>query len=376
MHMDVQESKTLSSNAMLRVDLDAIARNWQKLRDRVEPATCAAVVKANAYGLGIAKVAPRLWAAGCRWFFVATLEEAIELRGILDEARIAVLSCYTQGAEVELISYNLVPVLNEPGDIHRWALAARAASRKLPAILHIDTGMSRLGLSPAQVEELAKEPGRLSGIDLRFVMSHLASAEETENPQNRLQLSRLQTVLGKLPSARACFANSSGIFLGKEYAFDMVRPGIALYGGNPTPGTDNPMSPVVRLSARILQLRDIPSGASVGYGGTWVAERPSRIATIGLGYADGFLRSGSGKGHVAFGDLLAPIVGRISMDLTGIDVTDIPVEACRTGDYVEIIGNHRSVDDVADDHGTICYEVLTSLGNRYRRVYETSAHYI
>ncbi|MBV6632215.1 MAG: alanine racemase [Alphaproteobacteria bacterium] len=368
--MDSATFQTSGSNSLLRIDLDAIARNYQALQQRSGSAMCAGVVKANAYGLGIEEVANRLWAAGCRFFFVATLDEAIELRSHLDDAQIAVLSCYTQGSEVEMITHRIIPVLNDPGDLHRWRSASRAAARKLPAILHVDTGMSRLGLTPDQFDEVAEDPEALKGFDLRFVMSHLASADVEETEQNQQQLSAFRSVMEKLPETRASFANSAGIFRGAEYIFDLTRPGMALYGLNPTPWTDNPMTPVVRLSARILQVRDIPAGTPVGYGASWVAERDSKIATLGLGYADGFIRQGGNSGHVPFGDLKAPIVGRISMDLTGVDVTDIPFDACRTGDYVEIIGPHRSVDDVATDHGTIGYEILTSLGNRYKRVYE------
>lgn len=368
--MDTATFQTSGSNALLRIDLDAIASNYQALRERSGSAMCAGVVKANAYGLGIEPVAKRLWAAGCRFFFVATLDEAIELRGILDDAQIAVLSCYTQGAEVEMITHQIIPVLNDPSDLHRWRSASRAAARKLPAILHVDTGMSRLGLSPDQLDEVADDPDALKGFDLRYVMSHLASADEAETAQNEEQLSAFRTVLEKLPDIRASLANSAGIFRGAEFLFDLTRPGIALYGGNPTPWTDNPMKPVVRLTARILQVREIPAGTPVGYGATWIAERDSKIATLGLGYADGFLRQGSNAGHIAFGNLQAPIAGRISMDLTGVDVTDIPFDACRTGDHVEVIGPHRLIDHVAAEHGTIGYEILTSLGNRYKRVYE------
>ena len=374
--MDAAQPTSLNSNAILRVNLDAIAANYRKLRDRVEPAICAGVVKADAYGLGIGKVAPVLWDNGCRWFFVATVDEAIELRRILPEAEIAVLSNYLRGTEVELISNKLVPVLNDPADFACWSSASRAAGRKLPAIIQLDTGMSRLGMMPEDVEKLAGDQDAFKGFTIKFIMSHLASADVHDSEQNLQQLDNFRNALALLeplePNAKACFANSAGIFLGSNYLYNMVRPGIALYGGNPTPHLSNPMSPVVQLSARVLQVRDVPAGTHVGYSATWTAKRPSRIATLGLGYADGFLRTGSGKGRVAFGDLNAPIIGRISMDMTGIDVTDIATEACRPGDYVEIIGPNRPLDDVATDHQTISYEILTSLGKRYRRVYETS----
>ncbi|MEO0393892.1 MAG: alanine racemase [Pseudomonadota bacterium] len=367
---------SLNANAVLTVDLDALGANYRLLKDKIGGAVCAGVVKANGYGLGSGVVAQRLWREGCRLFFVATIDEAITLRDALgDEAAIATLSAYVRGSEVELIRYNLIPVLNDQEDIRYWRSAARASDRHLPAMIQFDTGMSRLGLPPDQLDAVADDPDAFQGLDVHYTLSHLASADVAGSPQNEEQLTRFTAGYNRLSrhidQNRASFANSAGIFLGHDYHLDMVRPGIALYGGNPTPHTDNPMQPVVKLTARILQIREIPAGQSVGYGASWTAERPSRIATLGLGYADGFLRTGSNQGHVAFGTLKAPIVGRISMDLTGIDVTDIAPEICRPGDQIEIIGDHRPVDDAATDHMTISYEMLTSLGNRYRRVYET-----
>ena len=368
---------SLTSNAVLTIDLDAIAANYRLLKDKAGSAKCAGVVKADAYGLGIEAVAKRLWAEDCRLFFVATVDEAITLRQILGQhADIAVLSGYIRGAEVEFITHNLIPVLNDLEDIRYWRSAARASERKLPAMLQFDTGMSRLGLTPSQVMTVHEDPDQLKGLEIQYIMSHLASADEINSPQSADQLAKFHDGYHKLGKhadrMRGSLANSSGIFLGADYLYDMVRPGIALYGGNPTPHTDNPMQPVIKLTARILQIRDIPEGQSVGYGASWTADRPSRIATLGLGYADGFLRTGSNRGHVPFGSLKAPIVGRISMDVTGIDVTDIAPEACRPGDHVEIIGPNRDLDTVSAEHMTISFEILTSLGNRYRRVYETA----
>ena len=373
----IRLSASLHSNALLTIDLDAIGANYRLLKDKAGFATCAGVVKADAYGLGIEAVAKRLWDEECRLFFVATVDEGIALRAALGEqAKIAVLSGFLRGAEVEFISRGLIPVLNDQEDLRYWRSAARASERTLPAMLQFDTGMSRLGMPPAQVDAVANDEEALKGLDVLYIMSHLASADEHGDPQSEEQRARFDEGYDQLSRyverPRGSLANSAGVFLGKDYLYDMVRPGIALYGGNPTPHTDNPMQPVVKLSARILQIREIPEGASVGYGASWTADRPSRIATLGIGYADGFLRTGSNRAHVAFGELKAPLAGRISMDLTGVDVTDIPEQACRPGDYVEIIGPNMPLDTAATEHMTISYEMLTSLGNRYRRVYETA----
>jgi alanine racemase len=244
---------------------------------------------------------------------------------------------------------------------------ARRLDRKLPAYLHFDTGMSRLGLDAREFGVLAQDHGRLAGIDVRYVMSHLVSSEISDDPFNAIQRDRFDTGRSRLPHAPTSLLNSSGVFLGQAFASDLARPGSALYGINPTPMRKNPMRPAVRLTARVLSVRDIPQGATVGYNATWTASRPSRIATVGVGYADGWHRTHSNTGAAYFDGHPVPLVGRVSMDLTTFDVTDQP--RINPGSWLELLGSHRSVDDAARDAGTIGYEVLTALGRRYHRVY-------
>jgi alanine racemase len=350
---------TADAASILEIDLGAVVENWRLLAARVAPALCAAVVKADAYGLGAAKVAPALAAAGCRTFFVAQLDEALVVRAVLPQAEIAVLNGLLPGTSRVFLDARLTPVLNDLAQIERW----RRKGQARPAILHVDTGMNRLGLAAKDVARVG-DPG----FPLRAVMSHLVSSEET-TPLNKTQRQRFEATRALLPAAPASFANSSGIFLDASYHYDLARPGVALYGVNPTPGQPNPMRPTVRLLARILQLRDIAAGETVGYGATWRLERPARIATIAAGYADGLLRSLSNRGRALAGGTTVPIVGRVSMDLITLDVTAADPTAVEPGSLVELIGSAHTVDDLAAEAGTIGYEILTSLGRRYHRVW-------
>ena len=355
--------------AWLEIDLSAIAANWRALAALHPAGPVAGVVKADAYGLGAVHVAPALHAAGCRHFFTAHLAEAVAICPSLPGAMIAVLNGMPPGSEAAFVAHGILPVLASPGEIERWAALARRHGRRLPALLHLDTGMSRLGLDAGQTAALAADPARLDGIEVRFVMTHLVSSEVPEDPINALQRARFAAACATLPALPRSFANSSGVFLGEDFASDLARPGAALYGINPTPGRVNPMRPVVRLAARVLALHDVPAGQSVGYNSTWIAQRTSRIATLGVGYADGWLRSHSGRGHAHFDGAMLPLVGRVSMDLTTFDATAAP--ALRQGDWLELIGPDRPADAVAEAAGTNGYEVLTSLGRRYHRVYAT-----
>ncbi len=356
-----------TAGAVLTVDQSAIADNYRQLARRVAPAECAAVVKADAYGLGAALVAPALAAAGARTFFVATLDEALALAPLLPGVRIAVLNGLPAGAEDAAVAAGLAPVLNTLADLERWAGLGRRLGRPLPAFVQIDTGMSRLGLEPAERERLAAEPGRLDGVTLLAWLSHLACADEAGHPLTRQQSDRFRAALGPLPPAPASLANSPGIFRGRHLHLDLCRPGSALYGVNPTPETDNPMRPVVRLDGVVLQVRRVDRFESVGYGSTYKILRPSRIATIAVGYADGLLRSLSPRGSVWIAGRAAPLAGRVSMDLMTVDVTDLPEGAVAPGSRAELIGPNRPVDAVARDAGTIGYEILTSLGTRFAR---------
>ena len=351
--------------ARLEVDLAAVVANWRALGALHPGGPVAGVVKADAYGLGAAQVAPALHAAGCRHFFTAHLSEAVAIRALVPGAMVAVLNGIAPGSEGGFVAHDILPVLGTPGEIARWGGLARRLGRRLPALLHVDTGMNRLGLDGGQMAD----PNLLDGIELRYVMTHLVASEVAGDPMNAVQRDRFAAACAAWPAVPRSFANSSGLFLGAGYASDLARPGAALYGINPIPGQPNPMRPVVRLMARVLALRDVALGASVGYNSTWVAARPSRIATIGVGYADGWLRSHSGRGHAVFDGAPVPLVGRVSMDLTTFDATDHP--GLREGDWLELIGPSRPVDDVAEAAGTNGYEVLTSLGRRYHRVWSS-----
>lgn len=357
------------AGAVLLIDLDAVVANWRKLADMAGSGQCAAVVKADAYGLGAERVVPALAAAGCRRFFVAHLDEAFALLPYVPAASIAVLNGLLPGTEREFADAGIVPVLNQIGEIDRWRGTARTCGRRLPALIHIDTGMNRLGLPAREVDLLSNEPERLDGIDVLAWMTHPASADEPDHPLTTMQPARFRDALARLPAAPASLANSAGMFLGPGWRFDLARPGSALYGINPTPGADNPMRPVVRMSARILQVRRVDSPMTVGYGAAHSVTRPGRVATVAVGYADGYSRSLSAAGHVFVAGTLAPIIGRVSMDLLTIDVTNVPESCLQAGAFVEVIGPHRSVDQVAREAGTIGYEVLTSLGKRFHRMY-------
>jgi alanine racemase len=344
------------------------------LRDLSAPAECAAVVKADAYGLGMAAVAPALARAGCETFFVATLGEAEELRALLARATIYVLAGLLEGSAPLYHQLGLRPVLNSADEIEEWAAFSKAAREKLPAAIHIDSGMNRLGLSAAEVEAVAGAKNFWNAFELAMVMSHLACADEPEHGKNAVQKKTFDALRSKLPKARASLANSAGILLGAGYHYDLVRPGIALYGGKASRTGANPFAPVVQLSGRVLQVRDVVPGETVGYGATRTLKRHSRIAVLAVGYADGVFRALSVADNrqglqVHFGSHPAPLIGRVSMDLITVDVTDIPHELARRGAWVELIGAHVAAHEFAAHAGTIDYEVLTNLGTRAVRRY-------
>lgn len=372
-----QREPGVEATGLLTVNLGALRGNYRFLRARAGGAECAAVVKADAYGLGAERVAPALMGDGCRTFFVATIEEARRLRPVVGDATkatIYVLDGLLPGAAAALAKADARPVLGSLPEIEEWASFCRRHGRRLPAALHIDTGMNRLGLGAAEVEALARRPDPLSAFEIALVMSHLACADEPEHPKNELQRAAFERLRSLLPPAPASLANSAGILLGENYLFDLVRPGIALYGGNPRVSGDNPMQPVVRLDGRIAQIRCVAAGESVGYGAGHTLARPTRIATVCVGYADGYMRclgaSDTTAGAVAYIEgRAAPLLGRVSMDLITIDVTDVPDCLVRRGSLVELIGPHVGVDELAVRARTIGYEILTSLGRRYARRY-------
>lgn len=357
--------------ARLTVRLGAIGANFRTCRRLAGPAAVAGVVKADAYGTGMVPVAKHLVSIGCDTFFVARLEEGVALRPAAPDARIFVLDGAPADSVPALISHRLTPVLNSLGEIAGWSAAAREMRSELDAAIHFDTGMNRLGLPGAEFAQLAGEhTKRLEGIRVVLMMSHLACAEDPGAKMNRVQLDRFRTGLAMMPAAPASLSSSGGVVLGRDYAFDMVRPGLALYGGNPQPAKPNPFETVAVLTARILQLRHIEKGESVGYGATFRAMRPSVLATAGLGYTDGLMRALTGRGAGAIGGIRAPVAGRVSMDLITLDVTDVPREALKIGADVEFIGDTISLEEIAAAAGTASYEILTSLSRRAPHRYE------
>jgi alanine racemase len=353
--------------ATLTVDLAALRANWRLLADMVAPAECAAVVKADAYGTGLAPAVRALLREGATTFFVARLSEGRVTRELAPNATIYVLDGLV-GDPQNYLAHDLRPVLGSTPEIDAWA---RAAGRAHPAALHVDTGMNRLGVP---LGDIAQATSLLAGVDVALILSHFSSSEHPDAAANKAQQDRFASARGL--GRTASLANSSGIFLASRPWFDLVRPGYALYGGNPQPGQPNPMRPVVSLNAPILQVRDIAAGDSVGYNSRWTARRPSRIATIAAGYADGIPRGAAGTDEragpeVAIAGVRCPIAGRISMDLITVDVTDIPPQHTQPGMPVEILGATIGIDEFGERAGTIGYEILTSLGRRYERVYRS-----
>ena len=365
------------AGAVLTVNVAAIRDNWRRLAKLAGRAGCGAAVKGDAYGLGIAPVVRALWDAGCRSYFVARPKEGEELRGHLPDAVIYVLDGLFAGQAEFYAKLDLRPALISIDEAREWAGFGRVYGRKLPCALHIDTGINRLGFSMAEFASLLEDNFTMDGLNLALVMSHLACADVPAHPLNARQRDTFAAIRARLPGVPASLANSSGIYLGPAYAHDLVRPGIALYGGNPLPGKANPMEPVVYLEAAIMQLRDVAAGETVGYGATWPAKRASRIAILGAGYKDGIPRALSsseerGPAQVVIAGRRCPLVGRVSMDMMAADVTDLPRDAIARGTRAEIVGRHIGADEAASWAGTISYELFTHLGRRYARLYSDS----
>jgi alanine racemase len=365
----------LSARAVLTVDLGALRANWARLNQASGRAECAGVIKADAYGLGLEPIAKALTSEGCKTFFVATVDEGRAVREVQPGATIYVLDGLLPGAEAYYAGFDLRPVLASLAEARDWAAYCRARGRRMAAAIHIDTGLNRLGMPEREVIELAAATDLLAAFETTLVVSHLACADHPDDPMNERQRLRFEALRARLPPAPASLANSGGLFMGPRYHFDLVRPGIALYGGRAHEGKPNPMLPVVRLAAKVLQVREVNPGDSIGYGATFKVQRPGRIATLAVGYADGFLRAlsvATGEaGPIGYiGDYPVPIVGRVSMDFITADVTGVPEERARRGAWVEVMGNRVTVDDLTDRAGTIGYELLSRLGQRVYRVYE------
>jgi alanine racemase len=369
-----QAAALASATGVLTVDLDAIVANWRKLEKTAVPSECAGVVKADAYGCGADQVARALANAGCKTFFVATLDEARVVRAAVPAAAIYTLDGFFQNTGESYAAIDCKPVIGDLNELAEWDVFCRRSGWTGGAAIHIDTGMNRLGLTVAEAQGIIP---RINAGDhgITLVMSHLASAELVNNPLNARQLTSFREIASLFSGVPASLSNSSGVFLGAAFQFDLMRPGAALYGINPTPESDNPMQPVVELKARIVQVRNVERGETVGYGGTWTARRPTRIALVSAGYADGYFRAASANdgtrgAEVVVAGKRCPIAGRVSMDLIAVDITDIEKNAARRGHMVTLIGEGITVDELAHYFGTIGYEVLTSLGKRYARIYK------
>ena len=362
------------------IDLGAITHNWGYL-DSMSPKSTvtAAMVKADGYGLGANHVGGALYQAGCRQFFVANLDEAASLRNNLDningtDAQIMVLHGCHRGQENDMRAYRLTPVLNDLEQLSRWRLFAQNANETYPALLHLDTGMTRLGFDPDQTDWLIENNQALNGLDITYVMSHLVSAERANDPVNNAQKVLFDEHRSFFAGIKASLANSGGIFLGADYHYQMTRPGIAIYGVHPC-GKDEAQKHTDGLKqtaawhARIIQVQSAPAGATVGYGGTHKLARPSRIATVGVGYADGYHRALGNKAFVNILEHRAPVIGRVSMDSITIDVTDIPADIMLKAETVALLSNLYSIEDMANDASTVPYEILTGISHRARRRY-------
>lgn len=352
--------------ALLTIDRDAIAHNYRIIRQKLSPKTSiASVVKTDSYGLGMEHIHAVLEQEGCGLYFVATPDEAMALRRLTAHP-VAVLGGVFADLENDYIRHDLTPVLNSLEEIKRWQEAARQKNAALPAIVHFDTGMNRLGLDAKETETLLQEPQRLNGLDVKIVMSHFACADEKSHPKTTEQQRLFSRIAAHFPKAKKSLASSSGIFRSPDYHHDIVRPGMALYGLNPTPETGNPMRPVVTLETRILQVRNARKDETVGYGATHQFDKDTVLATIALGYGDGIFRSLGNRGTFYYKGSPCPVVGRISMDLVTVDMGK---NNPQPGEMIEIIGPHQSVDQLATAAETIGYEILTALGSRYRRLY-------
>lgn len=359
-----------TSAARAVINLKALCANYAYLMEKGGGTQTAAVVKANAYGLGSVPVTQALAAKGCVNFFVASIDEAIELKFAAPNPFIGVFYGVNNREDAaETYTHGLIPVLNSMAQIAVWRGYAVEKGQELPCIIHMDTGMTRVGISQEEMKELADNQGLLAGLDVHYFMSHLACAEVPKHPQNAAQLTRFQANRTLFAHKKFTFANSSGIFLGPDYHADLLRPGMALYGLNPTPDYANPMQTVVTLEAPLLQVRTLTQDEHVGYGATYLAKKGSRLATAAIGYADGLVRSLSNRGKAHINGYNVPIAGIVSMDLTILDVSSMPEEAIQPGVMAEFYGHNLAADDVAEQAGTIGYELFTSIAKRVQRIY-------
>ena len=357
----------------LSIDLSAIEANWRALGRRALPSECAAVIKADGYGCGLEPVAATLARAGCKTFFVADLAEARRLRAVAPDAVIYVLNGLLPGTSPAFAEIRARPVIGSIVELAEWDAFVTAQDWRGGAALHVDTGMNRLGISAGEAAAVASRI-RTENHGIMLLLSHLACADVPEHPLNDRQIRLVREVRLLYRGIPASLANSSGIFLCSAAHADLVRPGGALFGVNPTPGQSNPMRPVLELRGRIVQVRSVQRGETVGYNAAWTAQRTTRLVVVAVGYADGFLRAASASDEVPGGNAIVagkrcPLAGRVSMDLLAVDITDLAEGAVRRGDWATLIGDEISIDDLAKSANTIGYEVLVNLGRRYHRIY-------
>jgi len=355
--------------ARLTISLNALAQNYRLLQQQTS-ARVAGVIKADGYGLGILPVFDTLYHVGARDLFVATPDEGAMIASLKSDIAVFILGGLYQGTEDFYVQHHLIPVLNSLPQIEAWTAHAKKLNKKLPAMIQVDTGMNRLGLSMIEVQNLAQDRTLLAQLDLRGILSHFACSDEKDHTMSDEQAIAFDHIATLFPDIPKSLCNSSGIFRNEKWHYDLVRPGYALYGGNPTPETKNPMMPVVQLKTRVLQIHTGVKGQSAGYGASYRFDQDTPLATVALGYADGFLRSGSNQASLFWRGIPCPIVGRISMDLTIVDLRACHAALPNEGDWLEVIGLHQDIDHLAATCGTIGYEILTSLGPRYQRIYE------
>ena len=368
-HFLIEEDRA-HGTGRLSIHLGNLVENYRIMKKEALQSEVAAVVKANAYGLGVTQVVNALHKDGCTSFFVATFDEAVTVRQLVPEVQVFALNGLWTGVPSEYVRHQIIPVLNSVPDLEIWQREARKARKQLPAIIHADTGMNRLGLSVEDIGWLAEHRQEaLDGLDVRYMMSHFSSADELTSPENQFQYECFEEIHALFPDIPATLANSAAVFRNSEYHFDLVRPGIGLYGSNPTPEVVNPMKPVVALNVPILQVSRIKEGESIGYNTTYYVAEDDVIATVCLGYADGMLRSLSNQGCLYWNSSPCPIRGRVSMDLITVSLSGIEGELPKAGDMMEVLGPHQDIDALAASADTISYEMLTSLGARYRRIY-------
>lgn len=362
-----------SSSLQLTLDLNAVRENFRIIKSQITPhVEVSAAVKADAYGLGALQIAPVLYDEGCRNFFVAHLDEARILRENLtfaEPVQIFVLNGLLPEQISQVRELNVIPVANSLTEVQMLQDYAKAQKEKMPIAVHFDTGMNRLGFNFKEAFQFIEKIGNFEFLDFVLWLSHFVRAEEQGHEMNHVQLCRFKALLEKLPKRVTSLANTSGVFLGSDCHFDMVRPGYGLYGGNPIAGAENPMKPVLYVEAPLMQIKAIEPGETIGYNGTYVAKTQMRLGVVSYGYGDGLFRSLSNHGFLVIAGNKAPIVGRVSMDLTVVDLTHPNFDSVKRGDMVEVLGRHQTIDDLAAQAGTNGYEILTHLGHRFQKRY-------